>query len=41
MSPTGWQNHMLQDMDSRLHRWFASRLDAMWILRSNFSKVKT
>jgi hypothetical protein len=30
---TGWPPGLLQDDSTGLSRWFASRLDARWVLR--------
>lgn len=36
--PTGWDNHLCQDISKPLHKWFASRMDARHTLRQVFSK---
>lgn len=30
---TGWPAHLLQDDSKKLTEWFASRIDARWIVR--------
>ena len=30
---TGWPAGLLQDDDKKLSQWFASRLDARWVIR--------
>lgn len=36
MTKTGWPPGLLQDDCRKLHRWFASRLDARHVVRNNF-----
>ena len=33
MTKTGWPPGMLQDDSNRLSEWFASRIDARWVVR--------
>ena len=30
---TGWPAHLLQDDSKKLTEWFASRIDARWVVR--------
>ena len=36
---TGWPPGLLQDDNSRLSKWFASRLDARYIVRRNINEM--
>jgi hypothetical protein len=33
MKKTGWPPDLLQDDCRKLHKWFASRIDARWVVR--------
>ncbi len=33
MKTTGWPPDLLQDDCRKLHKWFASRIDARWVVR--------
>lgn len=37
---TGWNNGSCQDYDKKLYQWFASRIDARWVVRNMINKVK-
>lgn len=39
MVKTGWPPGLLQDDSRGLSRWFASRIDARWVLRNNLRDV--
>lgn len=34
---TGWNNGLCQDYNRKLHQWFASRVDARYVLRKNLT----
>lgn len=37
---TGWNNGLNQDYNRKLHKWFASRMDARYVLRNNLRTQK-
>ena len=37
---TGWNDGLCQDYDRKLFQWFASRIDARWVVRNVFNKEK-
>lgn len=39
-TPTGWNDGLCQDYDKKLYQWFASRIDARWVVRNVFNKEK-
>lgn len=41
MTKTGWPPALLQDDSRKLHKWFASRLDARYVIRKNFGEPMT
>ena len=38
---TGWNNGLCQDYNKKLHKWFASRIDALWVIRNIFNKERS
>jgi len=37
---TGWQDGLCQDYDRKLHKWFASRLDARIVVRRFYGEQR-
>lgn len=40
MKATGRNDGLLQDYNRKLHMWFASRIDARYVLRKNLEGIK-